>query len=508
MQEAAELLIWLRSQGHHVRTENGQLRIQVPNGRMSSEDLTRIRARKQEIIQLLLQEDQIAYPPLRPRPAGAAVPLTPLQEFGWKYYEGGKTSLRVARTVLRIQGPLNVRVLTDCLDYLVHRHESLRTRIIAINGAPVQCVDAPKELSLDVTDLTRLVPPRIEAAAQRMVEEFVTEKVDLAVGPLFSAKLIKLSACEHVLVLALDHIISDTVSNWILTKEMWELYGQATRGLPLALSSLPVQFADYVYWQFQIHEPWWKEHEPYWIRRLSGARPAEIFPEKNTTGADIATSTDRDIHLGRELSVQLRAIARRNQTEVALVICTVYVALISRWCRQHDLTIRFLISGRSRPELENMIGFVADFLHLRIAINQADSFPDVLKKMMLEFRSAYDHQDFGYVPKLIPGWSWDLPQDHRLGFFWMPGSGMRAFPDRDIHNNLSICPYPYRETWSGVTFVPYFYDAPGGIGCMLIYNPSGFSSPTVERFARNLRYFAREFVEHPSVRVRDIPLLG
>ena len=50
------------------------------------------------------------------------------------------------------------------------------------------------------------------AAASRLCEDFATEPVDLHGGSLFAAKLFKLSADEHVLLILMHHMVSDAVS--------------------------------------------------------------------------------------------------------------------------------------------------------------------------------------------------------------------------------------------------------------------------------------------------------
>ncbi len=40
---------------------------------------------------------------------------------------------------------------------------------------------------------------------------------------------------------------------------------------------------------------------------------------------------------------------------------TAYIALILRWQDQSELVVRFLINGRNRPELQNVIGFFASY---------------------------------------------------------------------------------------------------------------------------------------------------
>jgi hypothetical protein len=64
----------------------------------------------------------------------------------------------------------------------------------------------------------------------RRAAELVAERRDLSLGPLFEAKVLKLSERLHTLILILDHMIMDAASSEILIKELWVLYEQGMHG--------------------------------------------------------------------------------------------------------------------------------------------------------------------------------------------------------------------------------------------------------------------------------------
>ena len=69
--------------------------------------------------------------------------------------------------VVRLVGPLDIVALQRALHEVVRRHETLRTRFEVEDAMPVQVIAAEFEFGLEVEDLTALVPPEREAAAQR-----------------------------------------------------------------------------------------------------------------------------------------------------------------------------------------------------------------------------------------------------------------------------------------------------------------------------------------------------
>lgn len=500
MPDANELLSTLHQRGVKVWVEKEQLRLQAPAGTLLPEDLHELRTLKVEVIELLRQTEF----DIQPRSPGCNVPLTPMQKFSWNYSEQGRAGERVCSVVLRIRGNLHARTLERSLQAVIERHESLRTRIVLIDGVPMQQIDAACPYNLEEIDLSGLSALTVEAETRRVAEEFQQERFDLSVGPSFAARLIKLSNREFIFILALDHVISDAASVGILSKEIWALYEQAELGLPFSLPDLPVQFADYAVWQQLTYGSWMKQHEAYWRQRLTGAPRIRLISTDGLPKAERPVGALLHIPFGDTLSVRLREVARREKTQLPIVVFCIFTAVILRWCDKKDLVLRFLVSGRHHPKLENMIGFLAEFLHLRMEVTAETSLLDLLKQGDLEFHSAYKHHDFGRVPEFIPQWAWDMDVID-LRFQWAPSSTATWPSESGARDGLSMQPMPLSVA-KPFDFFPMFYDSPNGIGCSVIYRPDVFAPSTMERFCSHLLIVGTDLVERPSVRVNSILL--
>ena len=111
-------------------------------------------------------------------------------------------------------------------------------------------------------------PPEVE----RLAREEARAPFDLAHGPLLRARLLRLGRDEHVLMLAMHHIVSDWWSMGILVKEQAQLYVAFAAGQASPLPELPIQYADYALWQRreQVAERFDGQLQ-YWTRQLDGA---------------------------------------------------------------------------------------------------------------------------------------------------------------------------------------------------------------------------------------------
>jgi hypothetical protein len=504
-QSTRDFLSTLRQRGVKFWVESGQLRYQAPRGTLSPDDLNNLRDLKGSIINLVQSEFAIEVP-IQPRMSGCQIPLAAYQLHFWKYFNSRSPGMSDRRSYVatRITGPLNVGLLQRCLAEVVSRHESLRTRIVVIDGNPTQQIDTGHETRLELVDLSEVRPPTAAREVMRRGEEFIRVPVDLAVGPLFAAKLFRLPD-EHVLILASSQLLSDGYSNTVLASEIWTLYQQGAQGLPLSLPSLPLQFADYAVWLDRTYSARLKMHEKHWKGRLTGAPEIRLPRDDGMVETKDPFCATLTIPFGNELSTGLRNLARREGTLLPLVVLTAYIAVMSRWCTCRDLVVVFVSNGRSRPELRSTIGLVTSILFLRINVAKEDSFLTLLKRIESEFSSAYQHQDFDCVQQLI------IP-DRVAGvaFNWLPaGCAWSGSADLElkVNDELEIQPFPLDLTWEYYEFTPWFHSTAAGVSVTVGYRPDFFSSSTVEWFGNSLRSFAEEFAHDPLAPIAPLPMM-
>lgn len=498
MQAAIELLSSLGRRGINIWIGDGQLRFKASERELRQEDVDGLRSLKLELVELLQQPAFTAELPLRPRSAGCPIPLTAIQRLLWNaiIFNKNGVSRRSCTISERISGPLNCSLLQQSIEAVLRRHESLRTRIITLDGVPLQCVDDPREWSLEIIDLSDASLPDADGEVKRLATAFIQEPVDISVGPLFDARLFTLSEHEHVLILALDHLITDAFSNRILKREIWTVYRQGLQGLPLSLPPLHLQFADYAVWQQKMYGVWQQRQGHYWRERLTDAprirlpRSDGCVEQENPSGALF------QMQFGDSVSAELRELAKRKRVLLSVVVLTIYVAVISSWCDQNDVLLSMVLSNRHRPELQNTVGFLANLVLFRVEIGTNDSFLDLLKRVDTEFYAVYEYQDVG-----LDFFSEYATEPH---FNWQPVSA-EYWGDQQANSSASrVQPFPFRSVRAG-TPLPLFYDGEGGISMTVQYRTDLFTHRSVEQFCTNLRWFAEHFIQFPLASVKSTP---
>src|SRR6185436_5831095 len=185
---------------------------------------------------------------------------------------------------------------------------------IAVDGEPVQVIEAAAPLKLAVLDLSTLEEAERTAETERLVAAENAHPFDLMRGPLLRVKLLRLAEEEHVALVTMHHIVSDGWSIGVLVREVAALYSAYVRGEESPLAELPIQYGAFAHWQRS-----WLQGEvlaaqlDYWRAELADA-PTVIDLPINKPRPPVQTHRGAYhlLELSPELSAQLRELSRRH----------------------------------------------------------------------------------------------------------------------------------------------------------------------------------------------------
>jgi len=347
----------------------------------------------------LLRRNQsgISVPPIVPVRHDRPLPLSFSQRRLWFLHklDPGLTAYNIPAT-FRITGILSVPALEKALNDIIKRHEVLRTRIVEIDGRPLQEILLNTAIELRVVDLSEV--PQGEAKAQRVSAEDARQPYNLAEAPLMRAKLLRLREGEHFLILNFHHIVCDGSSLIIFYHELATLYETFLDDKDFILPALPVQYADYAVWQHELLEGEVLALAlAYWKRQLGPGLTTLNLP---TDYRRPAVQTYRGARLARTLSEEvtkaLKELSRREGVTLFMTLLATLDILLSRHTGQDDIIVGSTIAGRNRPETEGLIGFFINALALRTDLSGNPTFLELLKRMREVCLDAYTHQDLPF----------------------------------------------------------------------------------------------------------------
>jgi amino acid adenylation domain-containing protein len=452
-------------------------------------------------------------PPLLPVPRDPlrALPLSFAQQRLWFIHrmdpESGAYNVPLA---LRLRGALDPRVLRRTLAEIVRRHETLRTVFEERGGEPVQTVRPPAAVPLPAVDLSGLPEREREARARRLVLEEARRPFDLERGPLLRARLLRLAPGEHVLVLAMHHVASDEWSTGVLLREAAALYAAFARGASSPLPELPVQYADFAAWQrswlageaLDAQLRWWKA-------RLAGAPPLLELPTDRPRAAgrsDAAAS--HAFTLPAATSAGLRALARREGATLFMTVLAGWQALLGRWSGQDDVVVGTPIAGRTRSELEGLIGFFVNMLPLRADLGGGATWRELLARVREGALGAYAHQDLPFerlVDELAAERSLAHAPVFQSTFALQEGIAARGGLALD---GVALEPLGIAAAEAQFDLDLTVVDEGDSLRAVIGYRTALFEAATVARAAGYLETLLAALASDPELRADSVPLPG
>ncbi|MEU1494263.1 amino acid adenylation domain-containing protein [Streptomyces sp. NPDC005776] len=403
--------------------------------------------------------------------------------------------------VLRLSGTLDRAALAGAWQTMTDRHEILRTRYGLSGVEPVQLIDSPAPVALPVVDLSGEPAADRERLAAELVEREVTTPFDLAAQWPVRARLVKLAEDEHVLAVVFHHIACDAWSIRVFAGELSSLYG----GTPLAPMS--TQYADYASWQHQqLSGPALERGLAHWRGLLSGALPTELPADRprpalrDTTGADVRFT------FPAELAARVHALAGSHRTTPYAVLLTAFQVLISRYTGQPDVSVGTVVSGRTRPELQQLIGYGINTVVMRGSWADDPGFGELLDRTTGAVLDAFDHQEVPFarlVDELQPDRDMSRTPLHQVAFTMHEQRiDALALP------GLTVEQYGRSETVAKYDLTLQIEEGPdGSLGGALNYATALFDHATVNRMTGHLRRLLDEVTARPGVPVSRLRIL-
>ncbi|GAA3960954.1 hypothetical protein GCM10023085_49310 [Actinomadura viridis] len=415
-----------------------------------------------------------------------------------------------APAAYRLRGPLDHGVLERAVETVVARHEVLRTRYGVVDGEPYQVVDEAGGFVLEVVDLSGSADGVGEA--RRLVRSEGETPFDLASGPLFRARLVRLGVDDHVLLLTFHHSVFDGSSIEVFHRDLSTAYatlslGETPPGGVPELEDLPVQYADFAAWQREWLSGEVLERQiDYWRDRLEGAPPAlELPADRPRPPLPSFRGGVVDFVIPPDVVEGLRRLAQERGATLFMVMLAAYQALLARYTRSTDIVVAAPAAGRPRLELEKLIGFFVNTLPLRTDVGGDPTFGELVDRVREGALEAFAHQDVPFervVEELAP--PRDLSRNPVIQMWFdlfTVGGGFRL-GDGAVAERFDPGVITTRFDMELL-----MEDAGEEIGARLVYATDLFDVETMERFAGHLVGLLSRVAADPGVVVSRVEVM-
>jgi amino acid adenylation domain-containing protein/non-ribosomal peptide synthase protein (TIGR01720 family) len=405
-----------------------------------------------------------------------------------------------------LKGALNVDALKYSVNEIVRRHEALRTTFALVDGEPVQIIAGVLDLGLPVIDLSG--PQERQAAeVQRAIDAEAQRPFDLAAGPLFRASVIRLASDEHILLLAMHHIVSDGWSLGVLMKELvtfYKAHSDPTAPLP---DELKIQYADFARWQREwLTEDVLNEQLVFWKDQLQAVPVLDLPTDRPRPPVQTINGSYRRQILPRALAASISSLSQSAGVTVYMTLLAAFQVLLSRYTNQEDIAVGSPVAGRNRAETEDLIGYFVNTLVMRTDLSGNPSFRDVLGRVRDVALGAYTHQDVPFE-RLVDGLKVerDLSRTPLFQVMFI----LQNAPSEVVElPGLTIRPMEYELGTAKFDLSLLMMDQPEGLLCHLEYNSDLFDAETVERMLKNFQILLEGAINNADTPIAELPILS
>ncbi|MBZ4412595.1 LLM class flavin-dependent oxidoreductase [Myxococcus sp. XM-1-1-1] len=500
-----ELIAELSRQGVTLWVEGERLKYRAPKGALSPEHLAKLSTNKATLVEHLR----------RLAADGESVhPLSHGQQALWFVSQVAPDSAAYNTALsIRIVSELDVAALRRACQRLVDRHGALRTTFTTHQGQPVQRVREQAEVPFEQVPVPEL---DLESLRARVTQAYEAP-FDLERGPLMRVRLFTRGPRDHVLLIAIHHIVYDGWSLLVLGEELLRhLYAAEKAGAPATLPAPQATYVDYVRWQAEMlagatGQRLWD----YWSRQLGGALPALDLPiarprpqVQGYAGASVPVS------LKGTLPRRLRELCEQEGVTLYTLLLGAFMGLLHRYSGQEDLLVGTPTLGRTQPQFAKVVGNFMNMMVLRGNLSGDPSFRALLGQLRQTVVGALAHQDFPFhllVEKLNPERDSGRSPIFQVAFMLQPTPREDIYQGDEAHpalpGGLVLRPFDIPQQEGQFDLSLELTETDASLGGVLKYRTDLFDAASIHRMVGHLETLLEGLVEDPERRLSELPLL-
>jgi amino acid adenylation domain-containing protein len=404
-------------------------------------------------------------------------------------------------------GALDLIALQKALNYLVARHESLRTNIARAEGEVVQIINPAKLVTVGyaaVSGAKHLQPvERLRAFAVADSRKLIRFDEDA----LFRVTVLEAGEGCFGLFVKASHIIMDATSLEIFTRELQAAYGAFAKGSSPSLPPPKRQFGDYAIWEWQwLTTPDHDRQQDYWTHKLRGCPLVFELPTDRRRGAvQSFEGALEQFELPPEVTALVRQAAASNESTVSMALLAAFAVLLNRYTGREDFLIGMPIENRRRRELEDAIGFFANTLALRMDCTGDPTLRELMQRVRDTVVGAIENEQFPFsqlVNLLQPERSLSRNPIFQVMYTYKRTSALKRSGGplslRQIRFDSGVSKFD-------LTFV--FVDDGERIDGVIEYDRNLFQRQTIRLLIDYFQRGLRALVNRPDSRLTDVSLL-
>ena len=296
------------------------------------------------------------------------------------------------QSALAVTGPLEHAALAQAHDWVVSRHEPLRTRYGIRQGKPHLEVADTVPASIAFVDWRSRPAADQPAALQAAATAAAQTRFLLDQPPLFLLQCFRMEDEHHVLVLTMHHVVSDLLSLDLFFAELATHYGAILRGDTSPAAPPPWIYQDHAHQeqaeragkQQSPSAQFWRDHlahAPTLAWRSDFPRPARPTGQAATTHLTLDADTVQAVE----------ALARQERVTPFVVLLGAYYVMQWAITGSDDQLVGVPWANRNRQEVQQLIGMFSSPCPMRVGLSSHTVFRDLLMQVRQTVLGITEH---------------------------------------------------------------------------------------------------------------------
>jgi amino acid adenylation domain-containing protein len=272
--------------------------------------------------------------------------------------------------------------------------ESAFTRIVEVNGIPMQVVDQSLDNDLEYRDFRGHSDPA--AAAMQWMNDDYQRQMDLRTDKLVVSTLLQISDDRHFWYVRAHHIALDGYAGLMAVQDVVNRYNAGVAGTEYSakpgasLAELVEDDKKYIEGTRRVSD------RDYWVDRVRDL-PERVTLAESSVAAELSP---RNIVAGSELTAaqqgELDRVAADLNTSAAVLLTAGFSAYLARMAGTDDVVLSLPVTGRATAKIKRASGMLANMLPVRARDISHLSMRTLIDQVTLELTGALRHQRYRF----------------------------------------------------------------------------------------------------------------
>jgi amino acid adenylation domain-containing protein len=407
---------------------------------------------------------------------------------------------------LHLRGQLDLAALGLALSEVTGRHGSLRTRFPSDDGQPRREVTSPGSVEPPVEQMKSDSPEGVERRAIVWATQEAKQPFDLASGPLFRAKLLRLSDDDHWLLLSTHRIVCDEASVGIILVELRQLYVAFSEGRTSPLGPSADYSETVRRHRERLADQGLEDLLGFWNPRVGKNPPVLELPADRLRPA-VQTSRGATVSVVIPPSVvrDLAVLSDSKDRPIPAGLLAAFSVLLQRYSGATRLLLGIEVDGRDNQVSEAVVGPLANAVVVEADLFDDLSFTELVRQLSRTLDEALSRRELPFE-LLIEALKPDRRLSHSPVFqVLVRTAAPRAHTQQWGKVDVEMIDLDLGVARFDLTFVVNERDE--GVVCDLEYNADLFDADRILRMGGHLLTLLEAAVANPSTTVRSLPLL-